>query len=99
MSDICYEYELPDTAIKYEEQYYIKLFVYYCLAKKYKVNNYKEHIKRFYDSFHSQYPRVKKVVKNKLLRTDMALFNKWPKLFGSINGFLIYHYRKKRNSI
>ena len=99
MADVCYEYGLPDTAVKYEEQYYIKLFVYYCLAKKYKVNKYKEHTKKFYDAFHKHYPKVKRVVKNKLLRMDMALFNKWPKLLGNINGFLIYHYRKKRNKI
>lgn len=99
MSDICYDYDLPDTAIKYEEQYYIKLFVYYCLARKYKVNNYKEHMQKFYEDFHRQFGRVKRVVKNKLLLLDVRLFNRCPKLIGYLNGQLIYFYRKRRNRI
>ena len=99
MSDICYNYNIPDTAIKYEEQYYIKLFVYYCLARKYKVDNYKKHMQKFYDDFHRQFERVKKVVKNKILLLDMRLFNRCPKIIGFVNGQLIYFYRKRRNRI
>ncbi len=99
MADICYDYNIPDTAIKYEEQYYIKLFVYYCLARKYKVNNYKVHTQKFYDSFHSCYNRAKQVVKNKWLRIDMALFDKCPRLVGFFNGIVIYYYRKRRNRL
>lgn len=97
MANICKEYDLPEVSLKYEKEYYIKLFVYYCLSRIYKINNYKMHMHKFYSDFHANYHRAIEITENKWLKMDMKFFDKMPRMAGLLNGIAIYFYRKRRN--
>lgn len=99
MADICYKYNLSDKALKYEKDYFTKLFVYYAMARRYKVANYKEHMKSFYNDFHKQYSRAMEVTENKLLRIGMFFFNRIPRVTGYFSGVVIGIYRNRRNKM
>lgn len=99
MADICYKYELPEKALKYEKEYFTKLFVYFAMARIYKVANYKKHMKTIYNDFHKQYIRAMEVTESKLLRVGMFFFDRIPRLTGFFSGIAIGIYRNRRNKM